>query len=234
LIILKDDAEFANAIECMVSYFYNTDYNVSQYDMPESLLHAQVATIAEKYDCASLYKLARASFANAVKAIEKNDWVVVATFVYNHTTIDWLPHKDLRALVVAAVANRPSVLKSILEMESTPGLLRSTLDLAIDLLLSTPYTSKIEGVQKNIFQCGKCQYAHVGPKGCAYVASRNGLGDGDTCPNCRGQSGVTFNRCTYAVGLNKVFPCPSCDGAHTLESVPQLQPPLIDDSGWGG
>ncbi|KAH7563633.1 plasma membrane calciumhypothetical proteintransporting atpase 2 [Bipolaris maydis] len=136
VITLDDDSEFADAIECMVSYFYNVDYNVSQYDTSESLLHAQVANIADKYDCASLYKLARTSFANAVNAIEKNDWVAVATFVYNHTIIDWLPHRDLRDLVVATVANRPSVLKSILEMESTPGLLRSTLDLATDFLLT--------------------------------------------------------------------------------------------------
>ncbi|KAJ6197805.1 hypothetical protein J3E72DRAFT_419432 [Bipolaris maydis] len=138
VITLDDDSEFADAIECMVSYFYNVDYNVSQYDTSESLLHAQVANIADKYDCASLYKLARTSFANAVNAIEKNDWVAVATFVYNHTIIDWLPHRDLRDLVVATVANRPSVLKSILEMESTPGLLRSTLDLATDFLLNVP------------------------------------------------------------------------------------------------
>ncbi|EMD86653.1 hypothetical protein COCC4DRAFT_33152 [Bipolaris maydis ATCC 48331] len=110
----------------MVSYFYNANYNASQYDMSESLLHAQVATIADKYDCASLCKLARTSFANAVNAIEKDDWITVAAFVYHHTIIEWLPHQNLRDLVIATVADRPSVLKSI-------------------LLLNGPYASKTEG-----------------------------------------------------------------------------------------
>jgi hypothetical protein len=57
----------------MVTYFYKAGYNVSQYDTSESLLHAQVATIADKYDCASLYKLARISFADTVNAVESNN-----------------------------------------------------------------------------------------------------------------------------------------------------------------
>ncbi|EDU44795.1 predicted protein [Pyrenophora tritici-repentis Pt-1C-BFP] len=139
VITLNDDPEFANAIDCIVSYFYNAGYNASQYDISESLLHAQVATMADKYDCASLYKLARTSFAGTVYAIESNDWIAVAAFIYNCTTTDSPAHQELRGLVVAAVAKRPSVLKSILQMEHESGLLRSTADLAIDLLLIRPY-----------------------------------------------------------------------------------------------
>ncbi|KAF2007552.1 hypothetical protein P154DRAFT_414539, partial [Amniculicola lignicola CBS 123094] len=139
VITLNDDPEFANAIDCMVSYFYKAGYNVSQYDTSESLLHAQVATIADKYDCASLYKLARTLFADTVNAVESDDWVAVAALIYDHTTTDLPAHKELRGLVVAAVANRPVVLKMILQLESTVGLLRSTADLATDLLLSGPY-----------------------------------------------------------------------------------------------
>lgn len=221
---MNDDSEFGNAIECMVSYFYNAGYNASQYDTSEPLLHAQVAIVADKYDCASLYKLAKTSFANAVNTIEKHDWITVAVFVYDHTITDWLPHQDLRDLVVAAVADRPSVLKSVLEMESTPGLLRSTSDLATDLLLSRPNISKSEGAGKHIFQCGKCQYAHVGSNECAYVVSRNRFADVTACPDCGGQSGVRSNRRTYKVGLTQLFPCPSCNGTHTLEFVPEVQP----------
>ncbi|KAI2481063.1 hypothetical protein Ptr902_08089 [Pyrenophora tritici-repentis] len=156
VITLNDDPEFADAIDCMVSYFYKAGYNVSQYDTSESLLHAQVATIADKYDCASLYKLARTSFADTVNAVESNDWFAVAALIYDHTTTDLPAHEELRGLVVAAVANRPVVLKLILQLESTAGLLRSNADLATDLLLSGPYMSKIEDVAKYIFTCGKC------------------------------------------------------------------------------
>ena len=153
----------------MVSYFYKADYNVSQYDTSESLLHAQVATMADKYDCASLYKLARTLFANTVNAVESDDWVAVAALIYDHTATGLPAHEELRGLVVAAVANRPTVLKSILQMESTAGLLRSTADLATDLLLSGPYRSKLKDVAKYVFTCGKCHYAHVGSNKCAYL-----------------------------------------------------------------
>ncbi|OAF98554.1 uncharacterized protein CC84DRAFT_1191749 [Paraphaeosphaeria sporulosa] len=136
VITLHDDPEFADAIDCMVSYFYKAGYDVSQYDTSESLLHAQVATIADKYDCASLYKLARTSFTDTVNAVESNDWFAVAALIYDHTTPDLSAHKELRGLVVAAVADRPDVLKEILQLESTAGFLRSNADLATDLLLS--------------------------------------------------------------------------------------------------
>ncbi|KAF1828723.1 hypothetical protein BDW02DRAFT_593086 [Decorospora gaudefroyi] len=128
VITLNDDPEFADAIDCMVSYFYKVGYNVSQYDTSEPLLHAQVATIADK-----------TSFAGTVNAVDSNDWIAVAAFIYDHTTTDPPAHKELRGLVVAAVAKRPSVLKSILQLEIESGLLRSTADLATDLLLSGPY-----------------------------------------------------------------------------------------------
>lgn len=228
MITLNDDPEFANAIDCMVSYFYKADYNVSQYDTSESLLHAQVATIADKYDCASLYKLARTLFAETVNAVESDDWVAVAALIYDHTTTNLPAHEELRGLVVAAVANRPDVLKLILQLESTSGLLRSTADLATDLLLSGPYMSKMKEVAKHIFTCGKCQYAHVGSYDCAYVASRNGFVHVTICPNCGIQNGVTSKRHTYTVGLVKSFSCPSCDGIHTLEPVAELQPSTAD------
>ncbi|CAN9091547.1 unnamed protein product [Alternaria alternata] len=180
VITLCDDPEFANAIDCMVSYFYKAGYNASQYDTSESLLHAQVATIADKYDCASLYKLATTSFAGTVYAVESNDWIAVATFIYDRTTTDSPAHQELRGLVVAAVAKRPSVLKSILQLEIESGLLCSTPDLATDLLLSRPYVSEMKDRAEYIFTCGKCQYAHVG----SYMASRNSFLQGDACPHC--------------------------------------------------
>jgi len=230
VITLNDDLEFADAIDCMVSYFYKADYDVSQYDTSEPLLHAQVATIADKYDCASLYKLARTSFAGTVNAVESNDWIAVAAFIYDHTTTDPPAHKELRGLVVAAVAKRPSVLKSILQLEIESGLLRSTADLATDLLLNGPYMSEMKDPAKHIFTCGKCQYVHVGSQDCAYVASRNSYHRGKACPHCGNRTGVTSKRHAYTVEMVESFSCPCCDGIHTLASVSDLQPSTSDAS----
>jgi hypothetical protein len=72
VITLQDDAEFADAVDCMVSYFYEAGYDPSKYDTSEFLLHAQIAVLADKYDCASLYKPARISFENTGKAVESD------------------------------------------------------------------------------------------------------------------------------------------------------------------
>jgi hypothetical protein len=228
VITLNEYPAFADAIDCMVSYFYKAGYNVSQYDTSEYLLHAQVATIADKYDCASLYKVARASFADTVNAVESNDWFAVAALIYDRTTTDLSAHKELRGLVVTAVADRPVVFKEILQLKSTAGFLRSNADLATDLLLSGPYISKIGDVAKYIFTCGKCQYAHAGSRNCAYLASQN-IFHGRSYPQCGSQTGVTSKRHSYKVVLVGAFSCPSCDGIHTTEPVPEPQP-LVEDA----
>jgi len=120
----------------MVSYFYEAGYDASKYETPECLLHAQVATIADKYDCASLYKLAKTSFANTVKTVDSGDWATIATFVYDHTTTEIPDQVKLRNLVVAALTGRHSVLKSTLQNKIVIELLRSYADLTIDLLIA--------------------------------------------------------------------------------------------------
>ncbi|KAH8730762.1 hypothetical protein GQ44DRAFT_699808 [Phaeosphaeriaceae sp. PMI808] len=218
VITLNDDPDFANAIECMVSYFYKADYDVSQYDTSESLLHAQIATIADKYDCASLYKLARASFANTVNALKSDDWVAVAAFIYDHTITELPAHEELRGLVVAAVANRPVLLSSILQLEGTTELLRSTADLATDLLLSGLHTPKVKDVAEHMFICNDCHYAHAGSRDCSYVASQNILMDENVCPECGNDiPEVMSRRYRLRVYLAQAFPCPSCNGIHTKE-----------------
>jgi hypothetical protein len=207
-----------------MSYFYKADYDASQYDTPESLLHAQVATIADKYDCASLYKLARTAFANAVNAVESDDWVAIAALIYDHTTTELPAHEDLRALVVAAVSNRPVVWNAILRMESAVELLRSNADLATDLLLSGLHTLKIKDVAKNIFMCDNCHYAHAGSRDCSFLASKESIVWGRVCPHCGNQSGVTTKRYKHRVDLAQAFSCPSCDGVHTIEPKPEPVP----------
>lgn len=213
----------------MVSYFYKADYNVSQYDTSEALLHAQVAIIADEYDCASLYKLARTSFMDSVNAIEGENWVAVAALIYDHTT-ELRAHEELRSLVVSAVASRPVVLNSILQLKSAAGLFRSSADLATDLLLSEPHTRKIANGATYIFICNKCQYAHVGARECSYLTSVEGSSYGMMCPKCGTHTGITTKKFTYRVSLVRTYSCPSCDGIHTSVPMHELQLTSVDAS----
>jgi hypothetical protein len=213
---LKDDPEFANAIDCMVSYFYKADYSVSQYHISESLLHAQVATIADKYHCASLNKLAIASFAKTVNAVDGDDWVAIAGFVYDHTTTELPAHTEMRGLIIAAVTYRPAVLYSILQLERAVELLRSNAELATDLLLRTAHEPKAEDAKHVIITCDNCRYAHIGPRNCPSMPPRSGFGE-DICPQCRSYRVEKMKRLVVRVVMLPIFPCPSCDGYHTLQ-----------------
>ncbi|CAO2656526.1 Nn.00g053290.m01.CDS01 [Neocucurbitaria sp. VM-36] len=220
VITLQDSPEFANAIDCMVSYFYEAGYNASKYDTSEALLHAQVATVADKYDCASLYKLARTSFAKSVMFVEGDDWGDIAATIYDHTTTEIPAHVELRGLVVAAVASRPSVLKTILRNESIGELLRSNADLATDLLLDGVDRPKAENISEQIFLCDNCHYAHVGSRDCLYILSEGSLGFGGVCPRCKKESGRISKRYTHSVNVYLATYCHACGGIHT---APQPQ-----------
>ncbi|KAF2690698.1 hypothetical protein K458DRAFT_412044 [Lentithecium fluviatile CBS 122367] len=220
VITVEDDPEFANAIGCMVSYFYKVGYNASEYDTNEYLLHAQVATIADKYDCTSLHELAATSFANTLNVVGSDDWVAIAGLIYDHTTTELPAHVELRDLVVAAVAGRRTVLKSVLQNQSVVEFLRSNADLSTDLLLSTHMHGGRDGPlaedPSDIFVCENCQYAHAGSRNCSNVASDNGFDMERVCPHCKRGPTLT-KRYTRRANLSKAFSCPSCDGIHTKE-----------------
>lgn len=203
--------EFANAVDCMMSYFYEANYDASKYDTAEPLVHAQVAIIADKYNCASLYKLARTFFANTAENFKNDDWADIATLVYNYTT---RTHADLRGLVIAAVAGRRSVLDSILRIEKVEELLRSDADLATDLLLGGMHIFKVEDKVTYIFICSRCRYAHAGSPDCSKVAPE--IGVGMYCVQCEKGPDPASRRCMYAVDMYPASSCPSCDGYHTV------------------
>jgi hypothetical protein len=69
VVTLKDDPAFFPAVNCMVSYFYNYRYDASEHEFHAPLVHAQVAVIADKYDCASLFRYARDSLAESMSAV---------------------------------------------------------------------------------------------------------------------------------------------------------------------
>lgn len=215
-IILNDDPEFADAIDCMVSYFYKAGYTTSEYDTSASLLHAQVATIADKYDCPSLYELARASFEKTVMTVESDEWIAIAAFIYEHMTTELSAHKELRNLVITAAVNRPAVLLMTLGKDSMVELLRSDADLATDLLLPVArlHTNKAKDVSKCIFRCSDCQYVHAGSRNCSYVESGNSLIE-MSCPRCGNQSGLGYRPYAHTSDQFQAFSCPSCDGIQT-------------------
>ncbi|KAF2791230.1 hypothetical protein K505DRAFT_339738 [Melanomma pulvis-pyrius CBS 109.77] len=215
-ITLNDGPEFADAVDCMVSYFYKAGYNASDYTTSESLLHAQIVTIADKYDCASLYKLARTSFAKTVNDVDSDEWVAIAALIYDYTITDLLAHLELRSLVVGAVADRPGILETIPHKESMTELLRSDADLATDLLLAGLRKPKAKDhLPEYIFMCDHCQYVHIGSRNCSNVVRSNDLRM--ICPYCGKEAGTTSKRYVHTVDLFKAFLCPSCDGRHTRE-----------------
>lgn len=100
VVTLHDEPEFAAAIDCMVSYFYKAGYDATTYDTPKALLHPQVAIIADKYDCASLYSLAKTTFADTIASVEIEDWAIIASFVYGYTITEAPAHRELMNPVV--------------------------------------------------------------------------------------------------------------------------------------
>jgi hypothetical protein len=212
IVTLQDDSEYLNAIDCMVSYFYQATYNCSEYTTPESLLHAQVAILADKYVCDSLYDLARTSFLKTIENVDSDDWGVIAAFVYDYTATEIPAHIELRDIVVGAVAGRHSVFQTTLQNSKNVDLFRSNAELATDLLLGGRHGSRANVVSEYHLVCGHCHYSHAGPRICPNVMCKN------VCPSCgkrseKGSNGVK-------VITQPAFSCPACDGFHSQEPEP--------------
>lgn len=140
----------------MVSYFYEAGYTASKYDTSEALLHAQVAILADKYDCTSLYRLAKTLFETSVQVVESDEWRGVAAFVYDFTTTEAPAHKKIRTIVISTVASRCYILKTTLQNGAVVELLRSNADLATDLLLGRRDGSMVKDVGEYNLTCDYC------------------------------------------------------------------------------
>jgi hypothetical protein len=193
----------------MVSYFYRAFYDCSEYSVSESLLHAHVAILGDKYVCHSLYDLARTSFPKAVESIESGDWGIIAAFVYDYTTTEVAAHIELRDIVVGAVAGRHSVFQVTLQNSNNIELLRSNAELATDLLLGGRHGSRALAASEHHFVCGHCHYSHAGSHICPNVIRKN------VCPSCGKRSEKEVN--ARKVVLHPAFSCRACDGFHSLE-----------------
>jgi hypothetical protein len=220
VITLGDEPEFFNAIDCMVSYFYEAGYNTSKYDTSEALLHAQVAILADKYDCTSLYRLAKKLFAKSVQAAESDEWREIAAFVYDFTIMEAPAHKEIRHIVINTVSSRWYMLESTLHNETVVSLLRSNADLATDLLLGRRYGSMTKDVGEYHFTCDYCRYDHSGPQSCPNVNSMS-ENDNRAFPNCHKESGGRVSHYTRKVELSPAFSCTLCDGFHTHSLEPE-------------
>jgi hypothetical protein len=199
----------------MVSYFYQATYNCSECTTPESLLHAQVTTLADKYLCGSLYYLARTSFLKTIEKVDSDEWGVIAAFVYDYTTTEVLAHIELRDILVDAVAGRNSVFHAILQNSKDVELLRSNAELATDLLLGRRHGSRANDVSEHHLHlvCGHCYYSHTGPRMCPNVVCKN------FCPSCGKRSEKGSNSVRKVV-MQPAFSCPGCDGFHSQEPEP--------------
>jgi hypothetical protein len=193
----------------MVSYFYQASYDCSEYTTSESLLHAQVAILADKYVCPSLYDLARTSFLKTIENVDSGDWGIIAAFIYDFTTTEAPAHIELRDIVVGAVAGRHSVFQATLQNPKNVELLRQNADLATDLLLGGRHGSRAKVVSEHHFVCGHCHYSHAGSRICPNVMCKN------VCPSCgkRSEKGTNARK----VVLHPAYSCPACDGFHSLE-----------------
>ncbi|KAK7178268.1 BTB/POZ domain-containing protein [Paraphaeosphaeria sporulosa] len=227
VVTLEDDLQYANAVDCMVSYFYQAGYDASKYNAPEPLLHAQVAILADKYDCASLYSLAKTSFSETIEAVKSDDWAVIAAFIYDYTTMEAPAHVEIRNLVALAVSGRRSVLKTTLMNESVIDLLRSNADLATDLLLGWRHGLTAKGIIDYHFICEHCHYSHVGPRNCPNILPVDGSGTRDG-PQCGKGNGNQARHTRWVnISMRPAFSCSLCDGCHTLkpDERGELPPP---------
>jgi hypothetical protein len=224
VVTLKDDPEFLPAIHCMVSYFYNDDYDASEHDVHEPLLHAQVTVIADKYDCASLFKYARDSLAESMSVVVCHEWVDVAALIQEYATTDGSAHLTLRDTLLYAVPRDPVGALKFLHDEHVSGFLRSNADLATDILLYRlkKFALRSES-EDHIFHCGICGYSHIGPKHCPRVdpfRSKPRLPPHPNqivrCPQCNpNRTYHLYHRGGRWPSFEMLYPCTACDGAHT-------------------
>jgi hypothetical protein len=212
----------------MVSYFYNNDYDISEHDVHEPLLHAQVTVIADKYDCASLFEYARGSLAESMSAVVCHEWVDVAALFHEYATTDGPAHLKLCNTLLYAVPRDSVRALKFLHDECVSEFLRSNADLATDMLL---YRLKRFALKSepddHLFHCGICGYGHIGSKHCPRVnpfESKPRLPPHPNqvvlCPQCDLRRTLRLrHRDGHRPTLDITYPCTSCDGAHTKKPI---------------
>jgi hypothetical protein len=193
-------------------------------------MHAQVAIIADKYYCASLFKLATRNFANSIKSNVGDDWAAVAGLVYDYTTAEGPGHNILRSQVVAAVTSSRSVSKLFLDVKSVQALLRSNADLTTDLLLSGVSLGKEKDTLQRIFTCSHCHFAHFGIPTCRFLKKAMVLTR--RCPQCQGSGYSPSKQYGPIVKVSCITACSECQGYHTSLPEPDILSPESEGVTW--
>jgi hypothetical protein len=220
---LGDDPALGDAIDCMVQFFYDGVYDDTE--STDSLLHAQVAIIADKYECASLSAYSMAALKTAIMNTDFEKWITTASFIYNNTSSEIEYHRLLRDLVVDAVTDRyEEILPKLQIDDSRNQLFRNAPDLAADLFLRGAVSRQEEepSYEHKVFQCDSCLFIHIGPFTCSSfpwtpVSPNSGLAQPSEscCPSCFGPAAY---HCAVDNDLTSFFsmrPCGNCDGSRT-------------------
>lgn len=200
----------------MVSFFYSADYTASKYGSSAPLLHAQVAIMADKYDCASLFALANKSLAHSIEGASVDDWVTIAALVYGSTTSSLAEHVALRKTVVEPATRNARADAAFFQHAGVEDLLRSSADLATDLLFSGARQVNARNQVSWIFVCDHCKFTHTGSRTCPNSAVDT-FGK-ETCPDCHQSTGAASPRTIAKVKTSKGVSCDSCQGIHTPKS----------------
>ena len=185
----------------MVSYFYDAAYKPFDYETNNALLHAQVAIIADKYGCVSLFLLSDELFVKSLAAVYATAWVDIAKFVYEHTSVEVLNHRNLRAHLVSSLGIRPLILNAVLAIKGFQDSLRLNADMATDILLGSVLKPVTKDKEPFTLLCRACRFIHIGPTTCSSMEK--------FCPGCgKRDKWICFQ-------FNTVDePCKFCEGKH--------------------
>jgi hypothetical protein len=120
----------------MVKYFYGTNYSLSMdgYDMHPTLLHAKVTIIADEYDCALLYNLAKTLLEESLQSNGFGSWAPVYSLIDQYTSDEIEAHRKLHDLVISRATRSRVDLKAAMGVDDIMALLLSNSDLATDIL----------------------------------------------------------------------------------------------------
>lgn len=146
----------------MISYFYDANYNPSQYDKLEALLHAQVVIIADKQGCESLCELAISLFRKAITEVKNEDILVLDALIRRATSIEIPVHVQLRDL---AYSRLHYLLLSLMSTENARKLYSLNLD----------NPKEVTENHLGVYNCNKCRLIHLGCDDCSHLVKKYNL-----------------------------------------------------------
>ncbi len=163
-----------DTIVCMVCYFYESNYGDLAYDHPEeSILCAQIAIIAARYDCGSLWSHTDVVLDKILRGETIETFIKVADLIYKNTGTDKPGDKILRSTIIDWLAYEEWDLKFTLESEQLLQYLRTNAELAVDVLVQGTGVLKEEARSQPSFVCKTLplhsHWVYALPKGNGFI-----------------------------------------------------------------